>query len=128
MSIPFTAQASFTAPLAVGLTPLPLPWAMASAYSNSAAYRLVFASSGTKTLNMGTLGPNGAKLFFLTVDADPTPGVQPLLVAINSATPGIEVSQGGILLLGSPSPTTAGLLTVSLTYTSALACNVWVFG
>ena len=129
MSMPFTMQATLNAPPLPGQpSSVPLLASLSATYGSRVDYRLELTGSGNKTLNLGTIGPTGTKCLFITVDADPTPGVTPVLISLNSATPGIEISQGGFLVLGSPSPTSSGVLSVALSYSSNVAVNVWAFG
>ena len=128
MSTPFTTTLTVQTPLAAGQPPLPIVAALSAAYDSRTEYRLSFTVSGTKTLDMGTLGPNGAKLLLVTMDASVDPTVQPVLLSLNGATPGIEVSPGGFFALGSPQPTTAGVLSITITHASTAAMSVWVFG
>lgn len=128
MSTPFSVELKVMAPPVAGQPDCSVPFSFVAAYDHRACYRLEFTGSGTKSLDLGTLGPTGAKLLIITVDADASPAAQPVLVAINSATPGVEVSPGGFMSVASPKPTAAGALTIGLTHTTSAKMNVWVFG
>jgi hypothetical protein len=128
MSTPFSAELKVMAPPMAGQPDCQVPISFVSAYDHRASYRLEFTGAGTKVLDLGTLGPNGAKMFVVTVDSDPSPSAQPVTIAVNASAPGIEVSPGGFLALGSPKPTTAGALTLSITHPTSAKLNVWVFG
>lgn len=127
MSTPFTAEFKVVAPPVAGQPDCPIPLTLASSYDHRAAYRLEFTGSGTKTLDLGTLGPNGAKLLVVSVDQDVSPAALPVSLLINGGDP-IEVSQGGFLVLASPKPTAAGALTLGITHPTTAKLNVWVLG
>jgi hypothetical protein len=51
-----------------------------------------------------------------------------ILVRVNGeVTGGIEVSSGGFLALGSPSPT-AGITEIALVHTTAVNVRIWALG
>lgn len=128
MSTPFSVELKVTAPQVAGQPDCAVPFTVSSSYEHRASYRLDFTGSGTKSLDLGTLGPNGAKLVVITVDPDTSVSAQPVLVSINSSTPGIEVSAGGFIALTSVTPTSAGALTLGITHATSAKMNVLVFG
>lgn len=104
------------------------PITMAMTFDHAADYSLDFTDAGTKVVDLGTLGPNGAKLLLVRVEPDASPTAQPVMVALNGAATGHELSPGGALLLASPKPTAAGALSLSITRTSSAVVKVWVLG
>lgn len=128
MATPFSSEFKVLAPPVAGQPECPVPIAFSSSYDHRACYRLEFTGAGAKTLDLGTLGPNGAKMVILTVDPDPSPAAQPVLIAVNASAPGIEISPGGFMVIGSPKPTASGALALTITRTTSAKMNVWVFG
>ena len=109
-----------------------LPIVLAAQFTHRADFRFEETGSGTKTVDLGSLstGGTGAKLVLVSIDADPSSAAQPVMVAMatsSSPTP-IEVSPGGFICLASPKPTSAGVLFLSLTWTSSFHGYVWVLG
>lgn len=128
MPTPFSVESKIVAPPVSGQPECPVPLAMAAAYDHRTFQHLEQSGSGSKTVDLGSLGPNGAKLLVIQIEPDASPAAQPILIAINSATPGIELAPGGFLVLASPKPTTAGALTLAITRTTSMKCNIWAFG
>ncbi len=128
MSTPFSVEVKILAPPTAGQPDCAVPVAFSAAYEHRTCYRLEFTGSGTKSLDLGTLGPAGAKFLMITVDPDPSPSAQPVTVALDGCVPAVEVSQGGFLALASPKPTAAGVLELDITHATSAKLNVWVFG
>lgn len=125
MTTPFTFSGSLQAPPDPGLPADSVPFNLSSQFSASAEFVLSLTGSGSKSVSLGTLGSPGVKGLFIKVDAGST--VAPVLVRLNAAVAGVEVSGGGFLLLGSPSPV-SGVTQLDLDYTTSATVRVWVFG
>jgi hypothetical protein len=128
VATPFSAQLTAQIPYGPGQPPQPIVAALSSAYNVEAISRFNFTGSGSKTLDLSTLGSTGAKFVLLTVDPNTAPGAVGILAGFNGATPGIEVSCGGFLVLASPQPTSSGVLALAIAYTASVNVSVWVFG
>jgi hypothetical protein len=130
MSTPFQTVGTLLLPGAPGLPQDPIPFGFTGQYDHKAEYELVLSGSGTKNVSFGTLSAAGPKLFLLVYEADAvpagSPAQPPITVALNSGA-ALEVSPGGFLALGSPSPTT-GLASVQVAHTGAGRVRVWLLG
>ena len=118
---PFTISVTLQLP-PDGQAATPVQFDFASSASSYTAYKLQLVDTGSKTLDLGTLSPLGAKLLFLKVDEGQN--VAPVMVRINEETVGEEVSAGGGKLLVSPSPVT-GITAITLEWSAATSVSVW---
>lgn len=123
MSTPFTAQAVLTYPPDDGEDARPRSNTVSSSYVEEASFKYVLTGSGTKVVDFGSIDTNGAKAIQVEVDPSAT---APVMVQVNGggASGQIEVSAGGHWQLASPSPTTNGVLAMSLVHT--VDAIVWV--
>jgi hypothetical protein len=125
MSTPFTIAGSLNYPGDASLPADPIPLALSSASDHEASSVLKLTGSGTKAVGMGTIPAAGAKGILIKVD--PGAGVAPILVTINAGSVPVEISAGGLFLLGNPSPA-AGITALSIAYTTSCVVRVWALG
>lgn len=123
MATPFSFSGSLNLPGGPGLPNDPIPISMSSSFDNEASFRFVLTGSGTKSVNLGTIGSPGIKGLLIEVEASAT--AAPVIVKLNgSATGGAEVSAGGFYAFGSPLPV-SGIIQLDLVYTTAVNVRVW---
>jgi hypothetical protein len=129
MATPFNAQGVLNLPGVPGLPAEPLPFGIASQYDSRANFDyLLPSSSGTKNVDFGTMPtPAGAKLVLLTYESVGNTPAPPIAVLLNGGNQAIEVTAGGFLCLGSPTPA-AGITAMSISYTGAGKVRVWLLG
>jgi hypothetical protein len=125
MSAPFAFAGSFQLPGDQGLPPDQIAINMSSTFDSENKQVLNLSGSGTKTIPFGTVGLAGLKGLLIKVDANPNG--QPVLITVNAGTAPIEVSPGGFIAVGSPSPA-AGITSLSVTWTSAAIVRIWALG
>lgn len=124
--VPFVFTGTLNIPEAPGLPQDPLPFGATGQYISLAQFVLQPSTTGSKTIDLGTIGAPGAKAVLITLDAGV--GVSPVVVTINSSsTGGIEISSGGFMAVGNPTPS-AGITVLTFTYTTACTIRSWVLG
>lgn len=133
MGTPFAASFELDAPELAGQPNCPVSLNFGASYDVYANYQLALSSGpGTKTLDFGTFGPNGAKMLVVYVRPTSDPLFQPVLLTFNGATVPtagqIELSAGGWLVLASPQPTGAGVLSMTIHYPGNAGMNIWAYG
>jgi hypothetical protein len=115
-----------------GQSDVDLPLQLVATYTHKAAFRLEETGAGTKTLDLGSLGANsgpGAKFVLVYINPDTSSAAIPVLVGFDPVnSPNLEVSQGGWICVASPKPTTAGILTLKLAWTTGFKGYIWVLG
>lgn len=124
---PFSAQGALSLPGAPGLPVDSLPFGMFSMYDSKANFEYLLPdTTGTQVVDFGTVPAAGVKFMLLTYEsaADSPPVV---LVTVNAGSHPIELSHGGFLCIGSPSPA-AGITSMSLDYTGEGKVRVWLLG
>lgn len=126
MAIPFSLQAILNFPGGPGLPNDPISASVSSSFESQAEFRLSLTGSGSHTMDLGTLGAPGVKGLLVMVESSTT--AAPVTVLLNgSVTGGTEISPGGFLLVGNPSPV-AGITGVELVHTTAVTVRVWALG
>lgn len=108
-----------------GAPPAPVQFGIVAQCQSEEGGRLVLTGSGTKVVSFGTVGSPGAKLVlieYLTGTA-----AAPLELAFNSSSTPLELSPGGFLAYGSPTPQ-AGITSLTITYTSDCTLRVRLLG
>jgi hypothetical protein len=126
MPIPFSLSATLNLPGGPALPNDPISATVSQNFDNQTEYRLSLSGSGTKVLDLGSVGAPGAKGLMILVEASST--AAPVEVRLNgSATGGVEVSPGGLMVVGNPSPV-SGITAVSLVYTTAVTVRIWLLG
>ena len=127
MSTPFSFTGALQLPGDKGLPQDPIPMNMSSNFTSSNEQVLNLTGAGTITIPMGTVG--GAGLKGLLIKVDPTTAVSPAPVyaKINGNTGGEEISPGGFMASANPVPT-AGITSLTLTWTTDNVVRVWALG
>jgi len=124
-TVPFTAEVTLTVPPDAGLPDNELPFTVANTYTQKAIHRLELTGSGSHTVGFGTIASPGAKLIIIAIESGTA--VSPIVVKMNGATVGQEVSPGGWMALASPDPTT-GITTMAIDHTTNATVKVWILG
>lgn len=126
MATPFSITAALNLPGDVGLPADALPVSFSSSFSSKADAVLNITEAGTTSVSFGTVGSPGAKAFF--VKMDPSSSAAPVLVKVNeSESGGLEVSPGGFILYGNPSPVD-GVTSLDIVATTPGVVRIWVLG
>lgn len=127
MSTPFTAQSILTYPPDDGEDARARSNTVSSSYDEKATFDYVLTGSGTQVVDFGSIDTNGAKAIQVEMDASNT---APVMVQINGggASGQLEISAGGHFGLASPSPTTNGVLAMSLVHTVDSKVKVRILG
>lgn len=125
---PFTYSATLAYPPDEGVSACEIPITLSAYFSNSASFLYELSGAGTQDVDFGSITPNGAKMVQIEVDADASPAAQPVQVTFNGGTDQIEISPGGFLSYGSPSPTAAGILSMSIAHAADVTVRVRVLG
>lgn len=128
-SAPFIYSAVLEYPPDVGAANARIPIGLSGQFASEASFVLNLVGAGTQVVDFGTITPDGAKLVSIEVDAAPSPAA-PVNVRFNAGdvTGQVEISPGGFLTIGSPLPTAAGLLALSLVHTTDLCVRVRILG
>ena len=123
---PFTFSGALNLPGGPGLPNDAIPMVLASNFTAQAEFKLELLSSGTQVVDLGTITTPGVKGLLILVAANTT--AAPVEVRINgSSTGGIEISPGGLMAVGSPSPVT-GITSISIVYTTTNSVRLWALG
>jgi len=126
MSTPFQLQGTLQLPPDVGLPADPLGFSVSSQFDSLAEFVLTLTGAGTHGVGLGT--PSAAGLKGLLVKVDASALASPVKLLINgSVTGGIEVSPGGGVSFGSPSPV-VGITQLDIVYTTAVTVRIWALG
>ena len=123
MSTPYTAQGILTYPPDDGESAAPRSATVSSQYDELACGKLQLVGADTHSVGFGTIETTGAKA--IQIEVDSTAGA-PVLAQFNGggASGEIEISAGGFIIIASPSPTAAGVLSIDLVHT--VDALVWV--
>lgn len=122
---PFAFNGTLQIPGDASLPPDPIPFNMSSQFGSENKQVLNLTGSGTKSIPFGTVGSAGLNGLLLKVDPNPTG--QPILVTVNAGSAPVEVSPGGFLALGSPTPV-AGVTAISIQWSSNNIVRIWGLG
>jgi len=122
---PFTLSGTLSLPPDDGQPIAPITKALSLAFDKLQESVFSFTGSGNQTVDMGSIVSPGCKAVLISVDAGAS--VQPVLVKFNGASQGIELSAGGFLLYGNPTPA-AGVTSLILTYANACKVRFWALG
>lgn len=130
--VPFTFQGSLSFPPDVGVPPEPIPINFAGNYKQIASSIQQLVGAGTKVIDFGSIGSPGALLVVVKVDATNAPPATPpgpvnLQWNGGGSSGEQEISPGGFLVIGSGAPS-AGLIALSVIYTTNVTVRVWVLG
>ncbi len=121
----FTGTLSF--PPDPGGANAPIAISFANQFNQIVAETLVIAGAGTKTLDLSALnGGAGATCLVVKVDSAAA-GIPPVNLEFNAGTQKVEVSPGGFMVIGDPSPV-AGITSLSIVTTGAATVRVWALG
>lgn len=114
---PYTLEAYATLPPDDGQPVGTLDLTASGTFTHKVAMELVMDAAGDEAVPFGSIPSTGAKLAFIeypvTSSAD-----APIEVTINGADAGIPISAGGGVILSSPSPTGAGITSMTITHTT----------
>lgn len=129
MPTPFAFQGTLQLPPDSSLPQDPIGFGMSAQFTSKAEYILQLTGSGTKTLDLGTLGSPGAKGYLIKVEATPSVGALPITVRLNGAgAPGEEeIAPGGFKAVGNPSPV-SGVTQITIVWQSDCRVSIWVLG
>ena len=127
---PFTYTATLSFPPDKDVANCAIPINYQSNFESSATFTYNLTGSSTRTVDFGTITPNGAKMVQIEVDTDTSPSAQPVMIQFNGGgTAGqVEVAQGGFISIGSPSPTAGGLLSMDLVHATDAVVRVRLLG
>ena len=128
MSLPLRIEATIKTPSVEGQPDCPFPLSFTSQYDHLVKDRFTFTGVGSKVVDFGSLVTFGAKAIAITVDADASIAATPVMVAFNGSVDSIEIAPGGFLMFGSPRPTAAGILGMTITHAASVKMYVWIFG
>ncbi len=125
--IPFTLTGALSYPPDDGEPNADNPFALSSSFDSEARFKFELSGSGSQSVDFGSINTNGAKAILIELGPDAT---APVMVQINGggASGQIELSAGGVWALGSPNPTTNGVLSMTLVYTAAATVRVRILG
>ena len=124
MPIPFSAQAVLNLPGGPNLPNDPVQAQVSQNFESQVELRLSLTGSGTKAVDVGSIGAPGAKMMFLMVEAS-TAGGSVVIRLNGEVTGGVQVSAGGFFMVASPTPT-AGITEVDIVYTSSVTVRLWL--
>jgi len=98
--------------------------------TSKAAFDYVLTGAGTQTVDFGTITPNGAKLVKVEVEPDSSPAAAAIFIQWNGegATGQVEIAPGGFVVVGNPTPTSSGLLSIDIVHTTNTSVKVTAFG
>lgn len=126
MSTPFSVDGKLNLPGTPGLPADALPFALSNQYDSKAEYEYNLpGSSGTKSVDFGTMPTEGAKLVLVVYE--PSTSAPPIELTVNGGDEPIELTAGGFFALGSPSPQ-GGVTSLSIAHTGAGRVRVWLLG
>lgn len=127
MSTPFAIQGILSLPLGPGSTAEPIPFGVVSQFDSRSSFEyLLPASSGTQVVDFGTMPAAGAKLVLVSYEAVGTPPPPPITLTVNGGS-SVELSAGGFLCVGSPSPV-SGVTSLDIGYTDVGKVKIWLLG
>ncbi len=123
MPIAFSIAATLNLPGGPTLPNDPIPAQVSSNFDHQSEGRLVLSGSGTKVVDLGTASSPGLKCLLVMVESSNI--ASPVEIRVNgSSTGGVEVSPGGFMAFGSPSPVT-GITQLSIVYSSSVTVRFW---
>lgn len=104
----------------------PIPFALASQYTSRVEYELDLpVAAGTIPLDFGTLPVAGAKAIMVLYDTQAS--AAPVNIAFNSSLTPLELSQGGFMIIASPTPV-AGVVSMAVAHTTTGHLRIWILG
>lgn len=103
--------------------PAQVNFGMSGVYASENTARLSLTGAGNATVSFGTAGSPGVKGFLIEVLPDPA--AAPVLLKFNGSADGMELSPGGFMAYGSPTPAT-GVTALVITYTTAVTVRIRV--
>ncbi len=125
MTTPYSIAASLNLPGDTTLPAQPIPAIISGFFTSEASAVLNLTGSGTKSVDMGTVGSPGAKV--LLVKVDPGVSVSPVQITLDEADTPFELSAGGFFLYANPTPA-VGITSLDVAHTTACVVRVWVLG
>jgi hypothetical protein len=127
MATPFTLSGTLSLPPDQGEPIVAIPFRGSGFFESKVDLELKLAGSGTRDVDLGTIGAPGAKA--LVIEVDPSATAAPVGVRINGAgAPGeLEVSPGGFLVYSNPAPQ-AGVTGLTLVHATEVRVRIRVLG
>jgi hypothetical protein len=125
-AVPFSLNGVLQYPSDDDDNPADQSFSYTGSFDSEAKFRLVLSGAGTKAVSFGTIDTNGAKALRIEVNVG---ALAPVMIRFNgSATGGVQLSAGGILICANPTPDTDGILSMEVDYTDAAVVKVSVLG
>jgi hypothetical protein len=125
MSTPFELSGLLNLPGTPGLPPDHIPFGVSNQYGSKSDFEFELTGTGTKTVNFGTMPAAGVKGLLVVYEQSTSSPI--ILLTVNGGSSPIELSSGGFLALGSPTPAT-GVTSLSIAYTGAGRVRIWLLG
>ncbi len=126
MGTPFALEGKLLLPGSPGLPQDPIPYALLAQYDSKAEFEyLLPASSGSKTVDFGTMPDAGCKAMLVVYEPNSSSPV--ILLTLNGGDEPVELAAGGFLAFGSPVPA-AGITSLAIAYTGPGRVRVWLLG
>lgn len=126
MATPFSFEMVLTLPEGPNLPTKPIPFALSNTFKSRVEYELNLpAGGGTMPLDFGTLPAEGCKA--VAVLYDPLQSAAPVQLYFNTSVTPLELTQGGFLVYGSPSPV-AGITSLTAEHTTVGKLRIWILG
>jgi hypothetical protein len=125
VSTAFSISGSLLFPPDEGATPVPIAFGVTGQAVSEEGGRLSLTGSGTKVVPFGTVGSPGAKA--VLIEYLPSSLGTPIEVTFNGGTDVVEISQGGFIAMGNPTPTD-GITSISIAHTSDCQVRVKLLG
>jgi hypothetical protein len=127
VSTPFEAKGELIYPPDTGQPNATIPVNVTANFDSKVDYELSLTGSATQSVDMGTVIAPGAKA--VLIEVDPDAAASPINVQFNGGGAGgqSEVSPGGFLFMGSPTPTT-GITQIDIVHTTNVKVRVRVLG
>ncbi len=127
MAVPFSFSGALNFPPDVGLPNVAIPIAMSGQFDSADPGQILkLTGGGSESVDLGTLPAAGLKGLLVKVDAGASAPVN-LRFNAGDADGQVEISPGGFMAIGSPSPVT-GITALTVVYTADVTVRVWVFG
>lgn len=117
MATPFTFSGELLLPVDPGQPNSAIPFGITDSFSAKADLELSYTGSATETVTLGTVSSAGLKGLLLELDTGTS--VAPVYVRFNGGDVAskLELSPGGFLAYGSPTPLT-GIVSFTVTHTT----------
>ena len=126
MGTAFSLEGKLNLPGTPGLPLDPIPYAILASYDSKSEFEYLLPSStGTKSVDFGTMPTEGPKAMLVVYEANSSSPV--IAITLNGGDEPVELSPGGFLAFASPVPVD-GLTSLSIAYTGPGRVRVWLLG